>query len=322
MNRDKTTHVPGITVRPLRESDLEEADRVMRVAFGTFDGLQEPERFMGEAGYVRTRWKANPEGAYCAERNGQIVGSNFATRWGSMGFVGPLSVRPDLWDLGIGKLLMEPILDLFALWQTKHAGLHTFAESPRHVGFYQKFGFWPRFLTAVMSRPVGPIARTSGWSRYSDLSAGEQEACLSACRDLTEAVYAGLDVGSEIKSIADQKLGDTLLLWGEAGLMGLAACHYGPGTEARDGSLYVKFGAVRPGPASAQAFNDLLGACEATAAGVGAKNLTAGVNTARHAAYNCLIEHGFRIDSLGIAMQRPNEDGYNRPDCYLIDDWR
>jgi hypothetical protein len=29
-----------------------------------------------------------------------------------------------------------------------------------------------------------------------------------------------------------------------------------------------------------------------------------------------------RTDIQGIAMQRDNEPGYNRPDVFLIDDWR
>ncbi len=35
---------------------------------------------------------------------------------------------------------------------TQHAGLFTFAHSQKHVGLYQRFGFWPRFLTALMSK--------------------------------------------------------------------------------------------------------------------------------------------------------------------------
>ena len=36
----------------------------------------------------------------------------------------------------------------------RHEGLFTFAHSPEHIALYQHFGFWPRFLTAIMSKPV------------------------------------------------------------------------------------------------------------------------------------------------------------------------
>ena len=45
---------PDVSIRPLREGDLSEADRIMRLAFGTFFGLPEPTTFMGDAGYMRT----------------------------------------------------------------------------------------------------------------------------------------------------------------------------------------------------------------------------------------------------------------------------
>src|SRR5688572_19532700 len=111
-----------LIVRPLKQSDLTAADHVMRLAFGTFLGLPEPTAFMGDADYVRTRWAADPLAAFGAESDGSLVGSNFATNWGSVGFFGPLTIRPDFWDRGVGKLLMEPIMERFSTWGVRHAG--------------------------------------------------------------------------------------------------------------------------------------------------------------------------------------------------------
>jgi hypothetical protein len=66
-----------------------------------------------------------------------------------------------------------------------------------------------------------------------------------ACQELTSAIYEGLDVGREIRAVAEQKLGDTVLLWNESKLAGLAVCHSGPGTEAGSDVCHVKFGAAR-----------------------------------------------------------------------------
>jgi hypothetical protein len=49
-----------IAIRPLDEQDLPEADRIFRVAFGTFLGLPDPLSFMGDADLVRTRWRTDP----------------------------------------------------------------------------------------------------------------------------------------------------------------------------------------------------------------------------------------------------------------------
>jgi GNAT superfamily N-acetyltransferase len=311
-----------ITVRPLREGDLPTADYIMRLAFGTFIGLPEPAAFMGDASYVRTRWLADPTAAFAAEVGGELIGSNFATNWGSVGFFGPLTIRPDFWDRGVGKRLMEPVMELFGKWGTRHAGLFTFAHSQKHVGLYQKFGFWPRFLTAIMSKPVEHTEGEPRWTRFSEVPSGERDRVLNACRELTGAIYEGLDVGHEIRAVAAQGLGDTVLLWDDGGLAGLTVCHTGPGTEAGSGACYIKFGAARPGPNAEQDFSHLIDACEELASARGVSRLVAGVNTARHEAYRRMLALGFRTDVQGVAMSRPNEAGYNRPGVYLIDDCR
>jgi GNAT superfamily N-acetyltransferase len=339
--------IDDVYVRPLRETDLPTADRILRLAFGTLVGLPDPMSFFGDADIVHTRFLANPSAALAAELNGEIVGSNFVANWGSVGFFGPLSVRPDLWDRGIAKRLLESTIELFDKWGTKHAGLFTFSHSPKHIGLYQKFGFWPSFLTAIMSKPVvadqttTTIIRRRGeeialpWSKYSELSEEDQEECLNVCRTLTDSIYEGLDLKHEIAAVNTQRLGDTVLLWernddnvGEERrqirrrLMGLAVCHCGVGSEAGSNTCYVKVGAVQPGPDAGQFFGQLLNVCEELARAQRMSRLVAGVNTGRHQAYRKMIAHGFHTDIQGVAMQRYNEPGYNRPDVYLIDDWR
>ena len=311
-----------IIVRPLQETELATADTIMRLAFGTFIGLPDPMAFMGDAAYVRTRWRANPQAAFAAEAGGEVIGSNFATNWGSVGFFGPLTIRPDFWDRGVGKRLMEPIMELFDTWETKHAGLFTFPHSQKHVGLYQRFGFWPRFLTALMAKPVEPPKSAARWTRFSEVPDAEREAMLSACRDVTDAIYEGLDVAHEIRAVAAQNLGDTVLLWEDSRLIGMAVCHVGAGTEAGSDVCYVKFGAVRPAPDAEENFSRLLDACEEMAAAQHVSRLVAGVNTARHEAYRQMLARGFRTNIQGVVMSRPNEAGYNRPGVYLIDDWR
>jgi GNAT superfamily N-acetyltransferase len=331
--------IENVNIRPLQESDLPKADRILRVAFGTFMGLPDPMTFFGDADVVRTRFLANPSGALAAEINGELVGSNFVTNWGSVGFFGPLSIRPDLWDRGVAKRLVESTINLFEEWGTKHVGLFTFSHSPKHLGLYQKFGFWPWFLTAVMSKPVDVAvdkrAATAthenglNWSKYSELTKENQQAeCLDACRALTNSIYEGLDLKQEITAVKIQKLGDTVLLWNrnnnaeERRLLGLAVCHWGAGSEAGSKTCYVKVGAIQPGHNAGLFFGHLLNVCEELAREQGMPSLAAGVNTGRHEAYRKMIAHGFRTDIQGVAMQRHNEPGYNRPDVYFIDDWR
>jgi GNAT superfamily N-acetyltransferase len=308
-----------VSVRPLREADLDRSDEILRVAFGTFLGI--PDVF-GTADYVRTRFAADPHAAFAATVDGELVGSNFAANWGSVGFFGPLTVRPDLWDQGVGKSLMEPIMDCFESWGNSHLGLFTFSHSPKHLELYRRYGFWPRFLTAVMRKQVA--ARGSVPSRviYAELSAADRAGYLDACRSLTDSVYEGLNLEREIAAVHVQGLGDTVLLPGESGLDGLAVCHCGPGSEAGTDVCFVKFGAVRPGGHAGDRFERLLDACEQLAADRGLSQIEAGMSLARPDAYQRMVARGFRTGLQGVTMHRPNEPGYSHADAYVIDDWR
>jgi GNAT superfamily N-acetyltransferase len=312
-----------VAVRPLTEHDVPDADRIFRLAFGTFIGLPDATAFGGDTDYVRTRFHADQSAAFGAYVGNELVGSNFATNWGSVGFFGPLTVRPDLWDRGVGKRLMEPIMACLERWAVTHAGLFTFPHSQKHVGLYQRFGFWPRFLTPVMSKLIAAATPSSTeWKKLSDVPPSDRERVSAECAALTDAIYAGLDVSSDIRSVAAQRLGDTVLLHRGSQLSGFAMCHCGAGTEAGSATCYVKFGAVRPSHTAADDFESLLSACEAFAIEQGASRLAAGVNVARHEAYTRLLARGFRTDVQGIAMHRRNEEGYNRPGVYVLDDWR
>lgn len=307
-----------LTTRPLLEADLDAADHVMRLAFGTFLQLPDPLQFMGDANYVHTRWKSDPSAAFCVEVGGVIVGSVFVRNWGSVAFFGPLTIHPDYWDRGVAQLLMRQVMECFERWGTRYMGLFTFPTSLKHVGLYRKFGFWPRFLTIVMEKEVSaPVVEVS-WTKFSDVPAEDRETMLVRCHALTGKVFEGLDVGVDIRSVAGQQLGETVLLWTQGELTGLAVCHCGAGTEAGSGVCYIKFAAVHRD----LEFCQLLTACEQLAAQRGLTMLSAGVNTARQEAWAAMQDSGWRGKMVGVAMQRPNEPGYNRAGVYLIDDWR
>ena len=140
---------------------------------------------------------------------------------------------------------------------------------------------------------------------------------------MTNANFEGLDVSREIRAVAEQKLGNTILVWDGAALAAFAVCHTGPRSEAGTGVCYVKFAAVRPGPRADANFKRLLDAVEAFARCAWAHKIMAGVNVARREAYQALIAHGFRGDSQGVAMETGDaSSGYNRAGVYILDDWR
>lgn len=316
----RTAPADFVKIRPLAAHELPEADRIFRLAFGTFVGLPDPMQFAAGCDFVHNRWHARPEWALAAEVDGRLAGSNFIECWGSFGFFGPLTVHPDFWDRGVAKRLIEVTMDLFDEWKVRHAALFTFPHSPKHAGLYQKFGFWPRFLTPLMAKPVAPATAFDAVC-YSELSVERRAEALKACRALTDEVLPGLDLEFDIRAVCEQKLGETVLVWDGSRLAAFAVCHCGAGTEAGPDNFYVKFGVVRAG-GTAGDFGRLLDACESVAAKRGAARLRAGVNLACHAAYREMLARGFRTEIQGIAMHRNNDPAFCRPEIFALGDWR
>jgi predicted N-acetyltransferase YhbS len=302
-------------VRPLAAADLDRADRVLRDAFIAVHGVD----LLADTGLLRTRFHAAHTTVLAAYEGERPVGSIIATRWGDVGLLGPLSVQPGLWGRGIGGSLVAAAVDVLDGAGVVHQGLFTFADSPRHLAFYQRFGFWPRFLTAVLSAAVTGSEPRSG--RRLTVEAVHRARLVAACAEIATAVRPGLDLRGEIDAVLDQRIGDVLLVGGDRP-DGFAVCHAGAGSEAGSGIAYVKFAAARPGPGAAATFAALMEACRGYAAQVGARRLVVGVNTARHQAYRRLVTAGMRLDATGVAMHRPDAPGYDTPDTFVLDDWR
>jgi GNAT superfamily N-acetyltransferase len=315
-----------IEVGPLKQGELEDADRIVRLAFGAFLGLPNPLDFMGDRNFMTPRWRSTHVKVLAARDGGRLIGSNVVTRWGSFGFFGPLTVLPEYWNRGVAQRLLETTMTIFDRWGVRHTGLFTFPQSAKHVGIYQKFGYWPRYLTAIMTRrPEAETAprpkRADGPVQLSTLDKGRRKLAIQACGKLTNKIDKGLDLAGEIRAVLAQRTGEVVLLYARGVLDAFAVCLNGPGSEGGEKTCYVKFGAARGGVGAGRRFDKLLDACEAFAASRGA-TVEAGVNLARENAYRRMRAHGYRVTTQGVAMQRPHADGFNRADAFVIDDWR
>jgi hypothetical protein len=243
-----------------------------------------------------------------ATLDGTLVGSNFATRWGSVGFFGPLTIRPDLWDGGIGRKLMAPVMAQFEAWQAAHAGLFTFAHSTKHVGLYERFGF----AAPLPHRDHGEGARRSGRRRRTALLRPVSGAAAGGVARCTRSSRLRLVRGAR-PAPARSRLVARLGLANGAGSDGrrrrerlFAICHYGPG-EGESGadtawSSSAPCGGRRP---SALRPADR---CLRGARGAGRPpTVMAGANMGRPEAYAQLKRRGYRAAFQGVTMHKPNE---------------
>jgi len=329
----------SIQIGPLKKNEVEEAERIMRAAFSTFLGLPSPEEFMGDRQLLTPRAQAPHVTVLAARAEGKLIGTNAATRWGSFAFFGPLTVLPEYWDRGVAQALLEATVKVIDRWGVRHSGLYTFAQSAKHVGLYQKFDYWPQHLTAILTRTPPekpPVTGRSGAGRagpggltpkdttpmlLSGLKKAARAEAIKACAKLTDRISKGLDLTGEISAVMAQGVGDVVLTERRGVLDGFAICMTGPGSEGGVKVCYIKFGAVRGGSGAEERLDGLMDGCEAFAASRGA-TVEAGVNLARGDVFRQLRSRGYRVMTQGVAMQRPNVEGFNRAKSWVLDDWR
>jgi GNAT superfamily N-acetyltransferase len=309
-----------IRVGLLKKDEVEEAARILRLAFGTFLGVPNPLEFMGDRDLLTPRWRSSHVKVLAARDAARLIGSNVVTRWGSFGFFGPLTVLPEYWDHGVAQRLLEATMTIFERWGVRHTGLYTFAQSAKHVALYQKFGYWPRYLTAIMTGP-SESKGSEVPTLLSSMNKSRREEAIQACARLTHKIDKGLDLSGEIRAVLAQRTGDVVLRYTGSVLDGFAICLNGPESEGGEKTCYVKFAAARGGSGAGERFDRPLAACEGFASSRRAI-IEAGVNLAREDAYRRMRSRGYRVAMQGVAMQRPHAEGFNRADAYVIDDWR
>ncbi len=312
-----------IELRPLREDELREADGIYRRAFGALQGLADPLAFDGDAERVRCRWTADPDAAIALLEDGALAGTSFVSRWGSVGLFGPLSVDPPRQGRGLAHPLVEEALRILDRPQVALRGLWASAADPRTIGICQHHGYWPMSLAVLMQKaPAAGRGAPVGFETLSRLTPDAQAEALSACRELADRVFDGLDVTVEILSVGEQETGDTVLLRDGSHLSGFAVCHAGKGSEAGSGRAAVRFAVVPSGGGGEERLRRLLEAVEAWAASVGAAVVTAGTGSGRVGAWQTLRAAGWLPFLHGVAMHHGRLPGYDVEDVFVLDDWR
>jgi len=317
------TTAPDIEIRQLREDEFDEAALCDRTAFSTFLGLPKPAAFRPGADVIGPRSRAWREASLALTENGRLAGIALMMRWGSVAIVGPVTVLPEDWGKGYARRLMDELVRRAEAAGVEDMALITHVQSPTHVRLYESFGFEMQRVTTIMVKQPGDAIGMDGCNV---ISADDDKAVarlVQGARVATDEVLPGLDLSSEITSVANENTGEFVVVQGDTpGANGFAICHYGPGSEASTGQYYVKFACVRSDEDATAHFAALLQACEARSAILGADTIIAGTSTARTHAYEAMKSAGFRAIINCIAMMRPAGNLHNRPNVMAIDDWR
>lgn len=140
----------SFSIERAKEGDLEE---LAKVYLEGYRGLEEYSYTHPEdvKAYMRWLWRRDPEGIFVARNGSRVVGfvagdANWFSKRenGRVGAIHEIVVLPEYRGQGIGRSLMERVLDYF-----REKGLHTAElwvgdENYRAIDFYRKLGFEER----------------------------------------------------------------------------------------------------------------------------------------------------------------------------------
>ncbi len=332
---DSEGRAPVIKIRRVRKGDLSKVRDVLEQAFGDFYERQlgtRPRQVFGGAQYVHHRWLVEPWGCFVAEEGeGKIVGAAVAVIWGSVGLVGPVAVLTTYQNQDIGAQLVKATQGFFDENKVTLQGLASYPSSPKHLLLFQKFGYKPKGLLAITSKPLDrreiiqstqPGRPAVTLRRFSTLEESRKKSTMQKLRRITNSIYRGLDLAKELEIVDGLALGDTLLLERGREVIGFAIYHIPGVSEAPQGSLYVKFLAVDFRHRKAEHFHQLMAALEELAHEAGLQRVIAPAYMPYWAAYQALLERGYLIDFTMVRMKRGKLEDYERPTDLVLDDWR
>jgi predicted N-acetyltransferase YhbS len=189
----------------LRQAALEDAPECGRICHAAFSALTDAHNFPREfpsadlaVGLLRMMIGHPNFYGVVAERDGKIIGSNFLDERCSIVGIGPISVDPVVQNQGIGRRLMQDVIDRAAAQRAPGVRLVQAAYHNRSLCLYTTLGFRTREPLSVMQGP--PL--TLGFTGYDVRPA--QLADVDACNALCREVH-GFDRGGELKDAIAQE---------------------------------------------------------------------------------------------------------------------
>jgi len=186
----------SITIRRAETADAAKCGTILYSAFQTVaDQHNFPPDFpsVEAATDVVSMLLAN-SGFYgiVAEDNGRIVGSNFADQRSSIVGIGPISIDPQVQNQGIGRKLMQAVIDHFASSHVAGIRLVQTAYNNRALSLYTRLGFQTREPLSV----IQGAALNIKFAGYQVRPAGEAD--VAACNLLCRRVH-GFDRAVELR---------------------------------------------------------------------------------------------------------------------------
>jgi predicted N-acetyltransferase YhbS len=177
-----TTAAGEVTLREVAPGD---AEACAQICFDAFGGIHDHHRFPRDfpvleaaAGLMAT-WIPHPSvWGVVAERDGRIVGSNFLDERGPIRGVGPITVDPQGQNAGVGRRLMEAVLER----GQGAPGIRLLQDAfhMRSLSLYGSLGFDVKESVVLIAGE--PSSGLTGDAEVRALEEGDLDECEALCK--------------------------------------------------------------------------------------------------------------------------------------------
>ncbi len=233
------------------------------------------------------------------DESGQVVAFNIAHHSGREGWMGPLAVRPDKQQSGVGRHIVQAALDWLRSEGVTTIGLETMPRTVDNIGFYSRMGFVPRHLTLTMTNQGRRGRLPEGFTRLGAMTRDEANSLIERCRLRLDGSAAGYDYTREFALTAELGIGDAVVMEDRGEVRAFALWHSAPlADERRVEELRV----LKLFADTASSLALLLEALERCASAIGLSRVSLRCQTAYVGAYRALIERGYRVRWTDLRM--------------------
>jgi GNAT superfamily N-acetyltransferase len=245
------------------------------------------------------------------EQNSKIIAYCFSRRWGTLGWIGPLSVIPTDEGKGFGKQIVGAAVDALKAAGAQTIGLEMAAHSNRNLAFYAKIGFVPNHLTVDLIRHVSgstskKVREATRSIAIGELPTAQREKHFNGLRELSEQLQRGLDYRGEVQLARDCQFGDARLLYADERLIGFILAH----TESysqEECREYLKVNALQMAPdLPLDTLDSFIAHMEDWARAENLSSLYLRVPTRYFKGLRFLLSHGFFVINSELRMTLEN----------------